>query len=44
MKIHTIIVKLRNGDVFTRCEWGRTREQAKNTLRGIYGENILALA
>ena len=44
MKIHTIIVKLKNGEVFTRTEWGRTRAAAMRTLRGVYGENVLSLA
>ena len=44
MKIYTILVSLKNGEVFTRTEWGRTREAAKRTLRGVYGENILSLA
>ena len=44
MKIHTIIVHLKNGEVFTRTEWGRTRKSAERTIRGIYGDNIVALA
>lgn len=43
MKIHTFEVKLSNGDVFKRCEWGKTRRAALRTLWGIYGrENIVA--
>jgi len=44
MTIHTILVTLKNGDVFTRTEWGRTRKSAERTIRGIYGDNIVALA
>lgn len=44
MKIHTIMVHLKNGEVFPRTEWGRTRKAAMRTLRGIYGDNILSLA
>lgn len=44
MKIHTILVSLKNGEVFTRTEWARTRKAAMRTLRGIYGDNIVSLA
>ena len=44
MSIHTILVTLKNGEKFTRTEWGRTRKAAMRTLRGIYGDNIVALA
>jgi len=44
MSIHTIYVTLKNGEKFTRTEWGRTRKAAMRTLRGIYGDNIVALA
>lgn len=44
MSIHTIHITLKNGEKFTRTEWGRTRKAAIRTLRGIYGDNIVALA
>lgn len=44
MKIYTIKIKV-NGEVFTRCEWGRTRLDALKTLWGIYGrENVEVMA
>ena len=44
MKIHTFKIWLKNGEHFTRTEWGRTRNSAARTIRGIYGDNIVALA
>jgi len=44
MKIHVFEILLTNGERFTRAEWGRTRKSAARTIRGIYGENIVALA
>lgn len=44
MKIHVFKVLLKNGEAFTRAEWGRTRKSAARTLFGIYGDNIVALA
>lgn len=44
MKIHVFKILLKNGEKFTRAEWGRTRNSAARTIRGIYGDNILALA
>lgn len=45
MKIHVFKILLKNGDFFTRAEWGKTRKSAARTLYGIYGaENIVALA
>lgn len=40
MKIYTFKLEVA-GEVFTRCEWGRTRLDALKTLWGIYGrENM----
>ena len=40
MKIYTFKIEV-NGEVFTRCEWGRNRADALRTLWGIYGrENV----
>ena len=44
MKIHVFKIRLKNGEHFTRAEWGRTRESAARTIWGIYGDNIVALA
>lgn len=44
MKIHVFNILLKNGEKFTRAEWGRTRKSAARTLYGIYGDNIVALA
>lgn len=44
MKIHVFKILLKNGEKITRAEWGRTRNSAARTIRGIYGDNILALA
>lgn len=44
MKVHTFLVHLKNGEVFSRSEWGKTRKSAARTLYGIYGDNIVALA
>lgn len=45
MSIHTFKIRLNNGEVFSRCEWGRTRKSALRTLWGIYGrENMMVLA
>lgn len=40
MKIYTFKISV-NGEVFTRCEWGRNRMDALRTIWGIYGrENV----
>lgn len=44
MNIYTFKIIV-NGELFTRCEWGRNRQDALKTLWGIYGrENIRVLA
>ena len=44
MKIYTFHIIV-NGELFTRCEWGRNRQDALKTLWGIYGrENIRVVA
>ena len=40
MKIWTFKIVV-NGELFTRCEWGRTRLDALKTIWGVYGrENV----
>lgn len=42
MSIHTFTIHLKNGEKFTRCEWGRTKKSALRTIWAIYGrENIV---
>ena len=44
MKIYTFRIIV-NGELFTRCEWGRNRQDALKTLWGIYGrENVRVMA
>jgi len=40
MKVWTFLVELKNGDVFSRGEWGRTAESAGKAIRSAYGENL----
>ena len=44
MKIHVFKILLKNGEHFTRAEWGRTRKSAARAIWSCYGDNILALA
>ena len=45
MRTHTFKIRLANGEVFSRTEWGKTRQSALRTLWGIYGkENMMVLA
>lgn len=40
MKVWTFVVELKNGDIFSRGEWGRTAESASKAIRSAYGENL----
>lgn len=40
MSVHTFIVTLHNGDVFTRGEWGRNEKDALHIIEDAYGENL----
>lgn len=44
MKMHTFKIWLKNGEHFSRTEWGRTRKSAAREIWSCYGDNILALA
>lgn len=44
MKVHVFKVILKNGEKFTRAEWGRTRKSAAREIWSCYGDKILALA
>ena len=37
MKIHTFVIRFKDGAHIQRSEWGRTRKQALKTLESIYG-------
>ena len=43
MRIHAFLVKLRNGDIFTRGEWGRTPKSAAREIKSCYGDNLAGL-
>lgn len=40
MSVHTFVVELNNGEIFTRAEWGRSEAEARATLWDCYGENL----
>ena len=40
MRTHSFKVLLKNGELFTRGEWGRTARSAARAIFSCYGENI----
>lgn len=40
MRTFTFEILLKNGDLFRRGEWGKTRKSAEKTIRGVYQGKI----
>lgn len=40
MSVYTFNVTLKNGETFTRAEWGKNEKDAQYTLWDMYGENL----
>lgn len=43
MRVHAFLVLLKNGDRFTRGEWGRAPKSAAREIKSCYGEKLVGL-